>query len=437
MIQKTAQAHQMTEQMRSASRPVLPDDTLRGRVGRLVTHRVFDLTVSLVIGLNSIFIGFETDLSRSQNADDFKTIFQIVEASFFIFYLFELGLRFFWARLQFFRDGWNIFDSLLVALGLTDFLLEHLSLIEGDQLDILVALRFLRLAKLARIFRLVKFFKELWLLLEGLLETFRTTLVWAWLLIALIIYWYANLATRILGQPHKELEKDFGDVLQSMLTFFEVMSTEGWSDVARESMELEPWSWVLFATFLCFTTYAVMHVVVAVVVNKTMNRAGERKDELAKKTANAERRAYEKLGEVFCLADDDGNGELTKEEFLSSLEKSEVIRYMQEVHIDVRSAESLFSILDFDESGSVEFDEFVEGMLNARGEAKAKDVLAVQCDIWKAEVRGVKAVSSLKQATCDGLQHFDESLRLFTEELLSLVPEPPRSAQSRARGLPQ
>merc|ERR1712139_124169 len=53
--------------------------------------------------------------------------------------------------------------------------------------------------------------------------------------------------------------------------------------------------------------------------------------------------------------------------------------------IDMRSAEGLFDILDYDDSGSLDVTEFMEGCMRARGGAKAKDVLAMQCDLWRTQ----------------------------------------------------
>merc|ERR1719171_1343710 len=55
------------------------------------------------------------------------------------------------------------------------------------------------------------------------------------------------------------------------------------------------------------------------------------------------------------------------------------------VEIDLRSAEGLFDIMDYDDSGHLDAKEFIEGCMRARGDAKAKDILAVQCDLWRTQ----------------------------------------------------
>merc|ERR1711976_865384 len=126
-----------------------------------------------------------------------------------------------------------------------------------------------------------------------------------------------------------------------------------------------------------------MHVVVAVIVQNTIVHASKRQTEFESWKEKQDNLALSKIVQVFTEADSDSDGEVTKVEFLKSLAKPMVIRYLHEVNIDVRQAENLFDILDYDESGSLDKGEFIEGVMQARGEARAKDVLAVQCDIWK------------------------------------------------------
>merc|ERR1712139_187566 len=97
---------------------------------------------------------------------------------------------------------------------------------------------------------------------------------------------------------------------------------------------------------------------------------------------------------VFRAADQDGDSNLTKQEFSDSLKRPDVIRALHEVDIDFNNAENLFDILDYDGSGSIDMTEFKRGCLRACGEAKAKDVLAVQCDLWKTQTKVTQMIEN-------------------------------------------
>merc|ERR1719487_3240796 len=70
---------------------------------------------------------------------------------------------------------------------------------------------------------------------------------------------------------------------------------------------------------------------------------------------------------------------------MKALQNKSVMTNLHAVEIDLRSAEGLFDIMDYDDSGHLDVTEFIEGCMRARGDAKAKDVLAVQCDLWRTQ----------------------------------------------------
>merc|ERR1711959_392993 len=182
-----------------------------------------------------------------------------------------------------------------------------------------------------------------------------------------------------------------------MFTLFSVMTGENWAYVARESMKIEPgWTPYFYIVYIAITSFGIMNVVVAVIVENTLDQALHQKKDLNQKADEERQQATEKILNVFTAADQDGNGELTKGEFLAALERPNVISYLHEVGVDVRQAENLFDILDYDDSGALDASEFLEGVLKARGEAKAKDVLAVQCDMWRSEKKLMQDLRSLR-----------------------------------------
>lgn len=396
MNENKARALSSQAEGRNSIADIGPDlTTTRGKVRWFVDHRYFNFFISLMITFNAVFLGVATDYADDESGG----IWFVFESIFGVVFFIELILRLYMQSLkEFFTDGWNVFDFLLVSLACFDtFVMSHIS--SGSALNFVGAMRILRLARVARIFRLLRFFKELWLLVIGVMDAMRT-LVWAWILIALLIYIFGVFITRTVGHPHRgrdpEVAKYFGDVQLSMFTLFQVMTTEGWADIARVAMGHEPWAWIFFIVFLCTTTFAIMNVVVAVIVENTLDQAVNQKEDILKKAEQEKQAAFENIYEVFRRADTDGNMQLTKDEFLQALHRQDVMKYLQEVGIDVRQAENLFEILDYDESGELDAHEFIEGVMKARGEARAKDVLALQCDLWRSEQKMRRDLASVR-----------------------------------------
>ena len=85
------------------------------------------------------------------------------------------------------------------------------------------------------------------------------------LLIGLIYYVFAVMATKMFGDDKPEL---FGTLGDSLFTLFTVMTLEGWVDgVTKPVMEKHPWAWIFFIIFIVFTTFMVLNLFIGVVVN--------------------------------------------------------------------------------------------------------------------------------------------------------------------------
>jgi voltage-gated sodium channel len=92
------------------------------------------------------------------------------------------------------------------------------------------------------------------------------------LLIGLIFYVGAVMATKLFGAAHPEW---FGSIGASLYTLFQVMTLESWSmGIVRPVMETHPLAWAFFVPFILVTTFAVLNLLVGLVVN-AMQEAAE------------------------------------------------------------------------------------------------------------------------------------------------------------------
>jgi hypothetical protein len=360
-------------------------------------------------------------------------VWLVFEVAFASIFSVELVLRLAAYRCSFFcgeNAGWNNFDFILVTSAFVDtFVLSLFMSEESDALGIVSALRIMRLLRLARIFRLLRFVKELWLLLAGILEAFRT-LVWAMLLILMFIFVCGILTTRTIGHPHAGeachedflgIDALFGSVPVSMFTLFAVMTTDQWADIARCSMMYEEWTWIFYLIFLACTSFAMMNVIVAVIVEATMEHASQQKGDIHKKEEAERQEALFKIGEVFKSADRDGNGVLTRREFMAAMRQHDIQMYLLESGIDLRVAGTLFDLLDYDDSGCLDADEFVRGAMKSIGMAKAKEVLSIQCDMWRFEKRYCKELLQLKEDVSSRMNCVDKEIETVRAEVRSLI----------------
>lgn len=393
----------------------------------LIHHRHFSLFIGGIIALNAIHIGIETNHEAHRSPGEELSEEQhwvVIEILFAVIFLVELILRLIAERCDFFFDGWNNFDFLLVVCSCFDTFIIGMMDSDGKQLNIITVLRIMRLVRLARIFRLLRFFKELWLLVTGIAGAMRT-LVWAFLLLGVLIYVCAILAFQLLGEPYREEDPDinmhFGSLEITMFTNFQLITLEGWPDICRIAMVHEGWSFLYFILYLSFTTFGIMNIVVAVIVENTVEQATKRQEDVQKRAEAEQRIAAQKISDIFVASDIDKNGEVTKDEFCAAMERDDVMRYLQQIGIDVRQAENLFDILDYDESGSLDAQEFSSGVMKARGEAKARDLLTVQCDLWRYEQKFRKDLYELCENMNSKCNTVDNEVALIKEDLLRIT----------------
>ena len=91
-------------------------------------------------------------------------------------------------------------------------------------------------------------------------------------LMALVLYVSAVLATKLFREIAPELFDDLG---ASLFTLFQVMTVEGWPDIARAVMAQLPYAWVFFVTYLLIATFIVLNLFIAVVVNAMQSQVTE------------------------------------------------------------------------------------------------------------------------------------------------------------------
>jgi voltage-gated sodium channel len=84
------------------------------------------------------------------------------------------------------------------------------------------------------------------------------------LLLMLFFYVFAVMATKLYGAHFPQW---FGSLWSSMFSLFQIMTLEGWADIAREVMAREPGAWVFFLAFILLATFTVLNLFIAVIVN--------------------------------------------------------------------------------------------------------------------------------------------------------------------------
>lgn len=227
--------------------------TLRKRLADVIESRRVTNAILAVILFNAVILGLETSPAvMAQAGGLILTLDRICLAIFVV----ELVAKLVAYGPRFFRNGWNVFDFVIVGI----------SLLPATQ-----GLSVLRAMRILRVLRLISVAPSLRRVVEGLLRALPG-MGSVFLLMAIIFYVGAVMATKLFSDTHPDR---FGDLAASALTLFQVMTLEGWADaVVRPVMETDPYAWIFFLTFILITTFAVVNLLVGLVVN-AMQEAAE------------------------------------------------------------------------------------------------------------------------------------------------------------------
>jgi voltage-gated sodium channel len=235
--------------------------------------------VLALILVNAVILGLETS-PTVMNA--VGPALRFVDAVILTIFVIEIGSRMIVHRLAFFRDPWSVFDFLVVGVALVP---------ATENLSVLRALRVLR------VLRLITVVPALRRVVGGLIGALPGMGSIA-LLLLLVFYVFAVMATQLFGDDFPEL---FGNLGRSAFTLFAVMTLETWVDgVVKPVMEKYPYAWMFFIPYILITTFAVLNLFIAVIVNAMQTEHEAARKEEERQYAEEQR----KLGKITATEED-------------------------------------------------------------------------------------------------------------------------------------
>ena len=233
-------------------------DRLRDLAYKLTHSHGFEYFIVGLILANAVLLGIETLPGVMNGYSDWVNLgFQV---TLFIFIV-EAVLKIFaqWPRPgRYFRDGWNVFDFLVIVFALIP---------ATGSLAIIA-----RMARLLRLVRLVSAVPELRLIVATLVRSIPSMLHIV-ALMSLIVYIYAIVGYQLFHEHDPEHWRNLGI---SLLSLFRVVTLEDWTDIMYKAMELHPLTWIYFVSFVVLGTFVVINLFIAVVINNLDEAKQER-----------------------------------------------------------------------------------------------------------------------------------------------------------------
>ena len=224
-----------------------------------VESRAFQFFVTAVIIVNAVTLGLETSPVA---VDKFGTQLHLIDKAALWIFTIELALKLLVYRGRFFRDGWNVFDFTIVTIAWIP---------AAGPLSVLRALRIMRVLRLISVIpSMRKVVNALFNALPGMGSIVCVLL--------LVYYIAAVMATNLFGEAFPNW---FGSVGESMFSLFQIMTLESWSmGIVRPVMEVYPQAWLFFVPFIVITSFTVLNLFIALIVNSMQLLNAENSEEL-------------------------------------------------------------------------------------------------------------------------------------------------------------
>ncbi len=219
---------------------------LKQRMGRFAESDRFQYAITILIIVNAIILGAETSPTMVAN---YGEVLELLDKTILFVFIVEISAKLIYRGFGFFRNGWNVFDFLVVGIALAP---------ATGPFAIVRALRILRVLRLLSVIPQMRTVVQAFLsAIPGMLSIVA--------LILLIFYVSAVLATNLYGT---DFPAWFGHIGRSMYSLFQIMTLESWSmGIVRPVMELHPYAWIFFVPFILLTSFAVINLFIGVIVD--------------------------------------------------------------------------------------------------------------------------------------------------------------------------
>jgi len=228
--------------------------TLRERAAVLVESKGFERFIITIIVINAIGLGIETSPWAMSHIGGVVHMLDKIALGIFVV---ELAIKFFAYRLAFFKNGWNVFDLIIVSVALVP---------ASQQFSVLRALRILRALRLISV---VPSMRRVIVGLFQAIPSIGTVIV----MLLLLFYISGVMATKLFGETFPEW---FGNLGASLYSLFQIMTLESWSmGIVRPVMEVYPYAWAFFVPFILMTSFIVLNLFIGVIVNAMSEVADE------------------------------------------------------------------------------------------------------------------------------------------------------------------
>ncbi|XP_072523024.1 voltage-dependent T-type calcium channel subunit alpha-1G isoform X6 [Salminus brasiliensis] len=277
-----------------------PDSKFRVSCNKIITHKMFDHVVLVIIFLNCITIAMERPRIDPKSAERiFLTLSNYIFTAIFVteMTIKVVALGWCFGEKTYLKSSWNILDGMLVMISVIDILV---SLISNSGTKILGMLRVLRLLRTLRPLRVISRAPGLKLVVETLMSSLKpigniVVICCAFFIIfgILGVQLFKGKFFVCQGEDTRNITNksdcllakykwvrhkyNFDNLGQALMSLFVLASKDGWVDIMYDGldavgvdqqpiMNYNPWMLLYFISFLLIVAFFVLNMFVGVVV---------------------------------------------------------------------------------------------------------------------------------------------------------------------------
>eukprot|EP00435_Cladocopium_sp_Y103_P018509 s3024_g4.t1 len=281
----------------------------------------------------------------------------------------------FWITEGMSRFSWMmLLDWLIIIAGWVELLLELiLSERLGFQLAMMRSLRLVRIFRILHSLKRNRSLKELHKLAMMMATCFRT-LLWSFLLCFIVMTVWAMLMVEMIYPSVTQMVATNGALSgchqcgramssvmdANLLLFRTVIAGDSWGEIAVPVIQEHPETAIVFVGSLLSLVFGVLNLIVAVVVDTFAEARQSDVQSLAEEMEDEVEHNRQILSAIFQRIDKDGSGELTLPELVKGAREDLAFHSrLRILDIDEDDLRQLFHMIDHDNSGTVEVEEFI------------------------------------------------------------------------------
>lgn len=392
---------------------------LRKELFMIVRSHRFEGICGMIILFNMVIVVVETDASV---ADGVTPLWAEVSTTLLLLiYTAELTSKLYVYRWRFFHEMWNVLDFIIVGVDLV-FVMVALIV---DQMPSVSILRVFRLVRLARAFKAAKSFKELNSLLRACTCALKA-IFWGMVMLFMSLTVWGILAVQLIHPVNKEIvetkphlytdagcercPRAYSTVFDSMLTFWkQLVAGDSWGTLCEPIIEEAPWTAIFFMLVLVTVNLTMLNCILAVVVEAGAAAAAADEHD---KAMERQKMVFQAEGRLidFCQGlDSDDSGSLSIDEFLKGYRDDKGFRECLELmHVTQSDMYMIFNICDEDDSGDVDYREFVEQLRRIKhsgDQLLLHYVTDIRHQVNKIRPECLKAPKKAMDTSADGPPH--------------------------------